>query len=135
MGRTPCSYLATMPVASVVEAPHWDLTSIALEKPRSISNAGATTEAGAGVSHLPRMALAVAYNAFPCAVLPFTAQKPVMPSCLRAFLTASKYFLKPADIIFLALAELALLTTLPCEFFIKESLVRPPPVFSFVPRK
>merc|ERR1719150_1232355 len=92
-----------------------------------------TYQLGHGTPHLRKIFLILAYNAFPSAVLPFTAQKPVMLSSLRAFLTASKYFLKPGDISFLARAELALLTSLPFEFFIKESLVKPLGVFSFLP--
>merc|ERR1719166_969399 len=92
-----------------------------------------TTSAGA--PYLPRRDWTLAYSAFPCAVLPFTKQKPVMPSILRASANTSNHFLKPAGIAFLARAEAALLTSLPFEFFIKESLVRPPGVFSRKPRK
>merc|ERR1719433_2240044 len=82
------------------------------------------------------MALALAYSAFPCAVLPFTAQKPVMPSCLRACATAStNFFIAPCAHLFLLAAEAALLTILPDLLLIKESLVRPLTVFAFLPLK
>merc|ERR1712003_290811 len=84
--------------------------------------------------HLPRIDLTLAYRALPCAVLPFTVQKPTMPNCLRATFTASMYLLNPLDAyLFLARAEAALLTTLPSLFFVNCSLVRPPTVFSFRP--
>merc|ERR1719490_358783 len=81
------------------------------------------------------MDLTLAYKAFPCAVLPPTGQNPVMPSSFRAFLVASPNALKAGDMVFLARAEAALLTILPCLFLIKDSLVRPPEVFCFKPRK
>merc|ERR1719266_1080121 len=90
----------------------------------------------AGVTHLPRMALALAYNAFPCAVFPFTAQKPVMPSCFRACVTASRHFFNALVAhLFLPRAEAALLTILPDLLLISVSFVRPPTVFAFLPLK
>merc|ERR1740123_837976 len=86
--------------------------------------------------HLPRMALTLAYKAFPSAVLPFTAQKPVMPSSLRASDSARPHFFKPLDSnTFLECADAALLTILPLLFFIKVSFVRPVTVFVFLPLK
>merc|ERR1719469_1308193 len=82
------------------------------------------------------MALTLAYNAFPCAVLPFTAQKPLMPSCLRACTHASIHFFNAlCAYLFLARAEAALLTIFPVLLLIKESLVRPLAVFTFLPLK
>merc|ERR1712045_971947 len=90
----------------------------------------------AGMPHLQRMALALTYNAFPCAVLPFTAQKPVMPSCLRACATASHhFFMALCAHLFLLRAEAALLTILPDLLLMRVSLVRPPTVFAFFPLK
>merc|ERR1719245_598747 len=82
------------------------------------------------------MDLAFTYTALPCAVLPFTAQKPVMLSSLRACLTASHhFFIAELAHRFFACADRALLTTLPDWFFISRSFVKPPCVFCLLPRK
>merc|ERR1739844_315316 len=85
--------------------------------------------------HLPKIDLTLACKAFPCAVLPPTGQNPVMPNSFRAFLTASPKARNAGGMVFLARAEAALLTILPFLFLIKDSLVRPPDVFCFEPRK
>merc|ERR1719461_526312 len=80
--------------------------------------------------------MAFANKAFPCAVLPFTAQKPVILSCFRANFTASIHFFSALVAkFFLLTADFALLTILPLLFLVSRSLVRPPPVFSLDPRK
>merc|ERR1719384_1834830 len=86
-------------------------------------------------NHLPKkMFLVLAYNAFPCAVLPPQATKPVMLSCLRAALHASIHFFSGLFAkAFLALAEAALLTILPVLLFTNWSLVMPVLVFAFPP--
>merc|ERR1712151_1284233 len=77
--------------------------------------------------HLPRMALALAYKAFPCAVFPFTAQKPVTPNCLRACFTASHHFFNALCAkFFLARADAALLTIFPLLLLVNLSFVKPP---------
>merc|ERR1719367_2414664 len=87
-------------------------------------------------AYLPRMALALAYNAFPCAVLPPTKQKPVMPSSVRACLIAAPHFFNALCAnVFLLRAEAALLTILPILFLTNMSFVRPPTVFVFLPAK
>merc|ERR1740129_511853 len=69
------------------------------------------------------MLLTLAYRAFPCAVLPFTAQKPVTFSCFRACFTASIHFFSGLVLqAFLLRAEAALLTILPDLIFISFSL-------------
>merc|ERR1719422_2685930 len=75
--------------------------------------------------HLPRMALALAYKAFPCAVFPFTAQKPVTPHFFNAL--CAKFFLARADA--------ALLTIFPLLLLVNLSFVKPPTVFAFLPLK
>merc|ERR1712004_703035 len=85
-------------------------------------------------AHLPRMDLTLAYKAFPCAVLPPTAQKPLMPSSMRAFLVASHHFFSALCANrFLLPAERALLTILPDLLLVKVALVNPPTVFAFLP--
>merc|ERR1719384_34874 len=86
-------------------------------------------------THLPKMDLTLACSAFPCAVLPPTGQNPLMPSSFLAFLHASANALKARDMVFLARTDAALLTILPALFLIKVAFVRPPDVFSFLPRK
>merc|ERR1719382_1069104 len=87
-------------------------------------------------THLPRMALALAYKAFPCADFPPTAQKPLMPSALRACFTASPHFFKGllANAA-LARAEAALLTIFPDLLLTKVAFVKPPTVLAFLPLK
>merc|ERR1712151_794633 len=83
-----------------------------------------------------RSDLALAYSNFPFAVLPPTAQKPLMPSSLRAFLHASIHrFAALLTNLFLAAADDFLLTILPVLLFIRVAFVRPLVVFSFLPRK
>merc|ERR1711935_488389 len=78
----------------------------------------------------------LAYSAFPCAVLPPTGQKPLIPSSLRAFLHASHHFFSALLAnLFLEAADAFLLTILPLLLFIMFALVRPLVVFSLVPRK
>merc|ERR1719188_1237032 len=89
-----------------------------------------------GKPHLPRMALALAYKAFPCAVFPPTAQKPLMPNCLRACLHASPHFFNGLCAnAFLARADAALLTIFPLLLLIRVAFVKPPTVFTFLPLK
>merc|ERR1712083_561557 len=96
----------------------------------------ATDRVDSGKPHLPRMALALAYKAFPCAVFPFTAQKPLMPNCLRASFTASHHFFKAlCTNAFLARADAALLTIFPLLLLVRVSFVKPPTVFTFLPLK
>merc|ERR1719203_198815 len=86
--------------------------------------------------HLPRMALALAYKAFPCAVFPFTAQKPVTPNTFRACFTASHHFFNALCAqFFLPRADAALLTIFPLLLLINVSFVKPPTVFAFLPLK
>merc|ERR1719469_1392991 len=86
--------------------------------------------------HLPRMALTLACKAFPCADVPPTAQKPVMPSALRACCSATLHFFNALCAnIRLPRAEAALLTILPDLLFIRVAFVRPPTVFAFLPLK
>merc|ERR1739844_507243 len=86
--------------------------------------------------HLPRMALALAYKAFPCAVFPFTAQKPVTPNCLRACFTASHHFFNALCAqFFLPRADAALLTIFPLLLLVNVAFVKPPTVFAFLPLK
>merc|ERR1711972_1081490 len=75
-------------------------------------------------------------RAFPCALFPPTAQKPLMPNALRACLTASPHFFNalPAKFFF-ARADAALLTIFPDLLLVKVALVRPPTVFAFLPLK
>merc|ERR1719221_913450 len=47
----------------------------------------ATDRVDSGKPHLPRMALVLAYKAFPCAVFPPTAQNPLIPKALLACIT------------------------------------------------
>merc|ERR1711862_1024371 len=78
----------------------------------------------------------LAYSAFPCAVLPPTGQKPLIPSSLRAFLNASPHFFSALVAnLFLEAADAFLLTILPLLLFIMFALVRPLVVFSLLPRK
>merc|ERR1719226_445032 len=80
------------------------------------------------------MALALAYKAFPCAVFPPTAQKPLMPNCLRANFTASHHFFNALCAnAFLARADAALLTIFPLLLLVRVSFVKPPTVFTFLP--
>merc|ERR1711992_210152 len=82
------------------------------------------------------MDLTLAYRAFPCAVLPPTAQKPLMPSCLRACRVASHHFLSALEAnLFLPSAERDLLTILPLLLLVRVALVSPPTVFAFLPEK
>merc|ERR1719330_1641173 len=86
--------------------------------------------------HLPRMDLIFAYSAFPCAVLPPTAQKPVMPSSFRACLRPSANFFKGLVAkLFLESADTAFDTTLPRLFLVNWFFLSPPPVFSLLPLK
>merc|ERR1712087_525078 len=81
--------------------------------------------------HLPRIALALAYRAFPCALFPPTAQKPLMPNDLRACLQASPHFFNALPTqFFFARADAALLTIFPDLLLVKVALVRPPTVFA-----
>ena len=81
------------------------------------------------------MALAFAYNALPWAVFPPTATKPLMPS---AFFAAEQAFAQACSALpakrFLLKADAAFETILPCLFFTSWLFVRPPPVFSLLPR-
>merc|ERR1712214_217456 len=91
---------------------------------------------GVFTAHLPRMDLTLAYRAFPCAVLPPTGQKPLMPSCLRACLVASHHFFSALEAnLFLPSAERDLLTILPLLLLVRVALVSPPTVFAFLPEK
>merc|ERR1719476_186613 len=65
-----------------------------------------------------KIALAFAYSALPCAVLPPTPQKPLMPSSFLAAMTAliQDSALLPLYAFFRE-ADAALETTLPCLFF------------------
>merc|ERR1719396_123106 len=84
--------------------------------------------------HFARMLFTLAYNALPCALLPPTAQKPLMPSSLRAALQASHHFFKALLAkSFLALSERFLLTILPVLLFVRLALVKPLRVFSLLP--
>merc|ERR1719343_1822472 len=96
----------------------------------------ATDRADSGKPHLPRRALALAYKAFPCAVFPPTAQKPLMPNCLRACLHASPHFFNALCAnAFLARKDAALLTIFPLLLLIRVAFVKPPTVFTFLPLK
>merc|ERR1711920_279708 len=78
----------------------------------------------------------LAYSAFPCAVLPPTGQKPLIPSSLRAFLHASHHFFSALVAnFFLEAADAFLLTILPDLFFTISDFARPLAVFTLVPRK
>merc|ERR1712113_948897 len=78
----------------------------------------------------------LAYSAFPCAVLPPTGQKPLIPSSLRAFLQASHHFFSALVAnLFLDSADLFLLTILPVLLLIRDDFVIPLNVFSLVPLK
>merc|ERR1712228_11639 len=78
----------------------------------------------------------LAYSAFPCAVLPPTGQKPLIPSSLRAFLHASHHFFSALVAnFFLEAADAFLLTILPDLLFIISDFAKPLAVFTFVPRK
>merc|ERR1711920_248537 len=78
----------------------------------------------------------LAYSAFPCAVLPPTGQKPLIPSSLHAFLHASHHFFSAlAANLFLEAADAFLLTILPDLLFIISDFARPLCVFSLVPWK
>merc|ERR1719408_885279 len=79
--------------------------------------------------------LALAYKALPCADFPPTAWKPLMPSSLRAVITALFQRPMPLAYFFLAAADAALDTILPALFFVSLSLVRPPEVLLLVPLK
>merc|ERR1719493_425327 len=96
----------------------------------------ATDRVDSDKPHLPRMALVLAYKAFPCAVFPPTAQKPLMPKALRACLQASHHFFNalPAQFFF-ARADAALLTIFPDLLLTRVALVKPPTVFTFLPLK
>merc|ERR1719367_1031862 len=60
------------------------------------------------------MDLTLAYKAFPCAVFPLTAQKPLMPISLRACFNASPHFFRALCAkAFLDRADAALLSFLP----------------------
>merc|ERR1719436_597708 len=85
-------------------------------------------------AHADSPAFALAYRALPAAVLPPIGTKPVRPSAFRAILTASAQalILLPVYACF-AKADLLFDTTLPCRFFTKLALVRPPIVFSLRP--
>merc|ERR1719323_1650649 len=89
-----------------------------------------------GFADQPKMALAFPYTALPVAVLPFTAQKPVILSSLRACFTASIHLFNALFAqFFLPRADFDLLTILPVLLFVSVSLVRPPTVFCLLPRK
>merc|ERR1719433_914179 len=81
------------------------------------------------------MALAFAYSALPCAVLPLIATKPVMPS---TFFAATQAFTQACALLpayrFLDEADAAFETTLPVLFLTSCVFVRPPLVFSLLPR-
>merc|ERR1719394_2442084 len=78
--------------------------------------------------------LALAYKALPAADLPPMATKPVRPSSLRAFFTASAQAFKPFfSHFFLAAADAFFDTTFPFLFLISLSFVMPPEVLCLVP--
>merc|ERR1719310_2745454 len=80
--------------------------------------------------------LALAYSALPAADLPPMATKPVRPSSLRAFFTASAQAFKPFfTYSFFACADAFFDTTLPALFLVNLSFVMPEPVFAFLPEK
>merc|ERR1712190_256332 len=86
--------------------------------------------------HQARSDFTLAYSALPCAVLPPTGQKPLIPSSLRAFLHASPHFFSALVAnLFLEAADAFLLTILPDLLFIISDFARPLCVFSLVPRK
>merc|ERR1719221_1244845 len=96
----------------------------------------ATDRVDSGKPHLPRMALVLAYKAFPCAVFPPTAQKPLIPKALRACLHASHHFFNALDAqFFFARADAALLTIFPLLLLVRVAFVKPPTVFTFLPLK
>merc|ERR1712207_18607 len=96
----------------------------------------ATNLVDSGKPHLPRMALVLAYKAFPCAVFPPTGQKPLIPNALRACLHASPHFFNALDAkAFFARADAALLTILPLLLLVRVAFVKPPTVFTFLPLK
>merc|ERR1711920_970382 len=73
----------------------------------------------------------LAYSAFPCAVLPPTGQKPLIPSSLRAFLHASHHFFNALVAnFFLEAADAFLLTILPDLLFIISDFAKPLAVFT-----
>merc|ERR1719178_492314 len=85
---------------------------------------------------LASIALTLAKRAFPCALCPPTAQKPVMPSCLQQIFTASIHFFKGLLAkFFLARREAFLLTILPALDFIRPAAVIPLAVLAFLPLK
>merc|ERR1719277_1407784 len=78
--------------------------------------------------------LALAYRALPAADLPPMATKPVRPSSLRAFFTASAQAFKPFfSHCFFPCADAFFDTTLPALFLMSLSFVKPVPVFCFLP--
>merc|ERR1719150_3246439 len=80
--------------------------------------------------------LALAYRALPAADLPPMATKPVTPSSLRAFFTASAQAFRPFFThCFFPCAEAFFDTTLPALFLMSLSFVKPVPVFCFLPEK
>merc|ERR1719221_1637837 len=96
----------------------------------------ATDRVDSSKPHLPRMALVLAYKAFPCAVFPPTAQKPLIPKALRACLHASHHFFNALDAqFFFARADAALLTIFPLLLLVRVAFVKPPTVFTFLPLK
>merc|ERR1711877_95294 len=95
---------------------------------------GHSTPASSRKVHLPRIDLALAYKAFPCAVFPPTAQNPLTPNCLRACFTASHHFFNALCAqFFLPRADAALLTIFP--LLLNVAFVKPPTVFAFLPLK
>merc|ERR1719277_1713205 len=80
--------------------------------------------------------LALAYRALPAADLPPMATKPVRPSSLRAFFTASAQAFRPFfSHCFFPCADCFFDTTFPALFLINLSFVMPAPVFCFLPEK
>merc|ERR1712187_317480 len=107
-----------------------------LLKARSIRMVECEWQLSCRQTHLPRMALALAYKAFPCADFPPTAQKPLMPNALRACLHASPHFFSALVAnAFLARMDAALLTIFPLLLLVREFFVKPPTVFTFLPLK
>merc|ERR1719249_363966 len=106
-----------------------------LELPAGLPRAAGPSPAHpSGDAQADSAAFALAYKALPAAVLPPIGTKPVSPSAFRAALTASAQALSLLPVYAcLAKADLFFDTTLPCRFFTKLALVRPPIVFSLRP--
>merc|ERR1719153_2175654 len=105
-----------------------------LELPAGLPRAAGPSPRPRSNAQADSAAFALAYKALPAAVLPPIGTKPVRPSAFRAVLTASAQalILLPVYACF-AKADLLFDTTLPCRFFTKLALVRPPIVFSLRP--